>query len=161
MQSVSERKNGKWVKVDSLSTKKVARYKITYKVYYKYCRQTSRMNFYVSVKDDAAPEINTAEGSVRNVICGDMNAVTGVTARQKSCDRTSAINVTIKKPGDATKDPVVETMSYSEAKDFVFDEIGNYTIVYKVKNKYSPYREASRIVTVTSHSGNMPDDIEP
>lgn len=160
VQSVSERKNGKWVKADSLSTKKVARYKITYKVYYKYCRQTSRMNFYVSVKDDAAPVIKTAEGSARNVICGDMNAVRGVTAKQKSCDRTSAINVTITKPGNAAEDPVVETMSYSEAKDFVFDEIGNYTIIYKVKNKYSPYREASRTVTVTSHSGDITDDGE-
>ena len=118
------------------------------------------MNFYVSVKDDAAPVIKTAEGSVRNVICGDMNAVKGVTAKQKSCDRTSAINVTITKPGNAAEDPVVETMSYSDAKDFVFDDIGNYTIVYKVKNKYSPYREASRTVTVTSHSGDITDDGE-
>lgn len=155
--SVKKLSKNKWVKSE-FSAKKIGTYKITYKVYYKYCKAASYMNFRVKVTDSAAPVI-TMESEIRNVFCGDTNAVKGVTASQKSCDRTSAIEVTIKRPGIIDAETDMNPLSYSEAENFVFDEIGDYTIVYTVRNKYSPYRESQKIITVTSHPAIVSEEL--
>ena len=146
-------KDGKWVKVKSLDTKKsakyndkVAYYKITYKAYYKYCRQTSRLNFYVSVTDNSKPEFNKGVPQTMTVTQGEtVDLLKGITAKQKSCDRTKAIKTTVMLSNN--EDDC--TYSYDEARKYVFDKIGTYTVKYVVANKYKPSVEAAKTVVYT------------
>ena len=151
-------RDGKWVKVKSLDTKKsakykdkVAYYKITYKAYYKYCRQTSRLNFYVSVTDNSKPEFKGVPQTMTVTQGETVDLLKGITAKQKSCDRTKAINTTVMLQGDAG-DEAVSTptvYSYDDAKKYKFTEFGEYTVTYSVTNKYKSSLKTSKTVHYT------------
>ena len=133
----------KYVKA-AFSTKKLGTYKITYKVYDKYCRKTAYKTIKVRVVDTLAPVITAAGRSVTIGDANAKNAVKGVTAKQKTRSRTSAIVVYIKAPGAKG----YRKYSYQSAKSYVFNKEGRYTIVYKVKNCYKPYRQRSKKIYV-------------
>ena len=92
----------------------------------------------------------------REVTIGDTNAVYGVSAKQKTRSRTEAIKVAVTKPGESTS----ETLSYSDAKKYVFTMPGEYRIKYTVKNYYSPYRQTTKYITIEC-SGEIPSTEEP
>lgn len=130
----------KWKKA-KFTTRTIGNFRITFKVHDKYCG-TSYKKFIVRVRDKKAPVI-TAEDRVCKQ--GDVNAVLGVSAAQKSGDRTDAINVSVLAP-DETEDV---NMTYEEALLYVFDKTGEYRITYSVKGKYKPYAETTKTITVT------------
>lgn len=151
--SVKKWDGKKWVKT-SFSTKKLGTYKITYKAYSKYSGGTSYKSFKVKVVDTLAPTLTVPES--REVTIGDTNAVYGVSAKQKTRSRTEAIKVAVTKPGESTS----ETLSYSDAKKYVFTMPGEYRIKYTVKNYYSPYRQTTKYITIEC-SGEIPSTEEP
>lgn len=134
----------KYVK-SSFSTKKLGTYKIIYKCYDKYCKGTGYKTFKVKVVDTLAPTIKASNRTVTLDTSKAKNAVKGVTAKQKSRSRTSAITVKIKAPGASE----YKTLTYAKAKKYVFNKAGKYTIIYSVKNCYSPYKKATKKVYVT------------
>ena len=160
--SVKKYIGGKWKKIKKFSTKKVGRYKITYKVYYKYCKRSSYMNFKVRVTDDAAPVITT-ENDSKIIKQGDtVNLIEGVTAKQKSCSRTAAIKTTVLHMGgsdiNVMNDQIV--YDYKQAQSYIFSELGTYAVTYSVKNKYSPYRKAQKTIHITVMPGLDTTDSE-
>jgi len=128
------------------STKKEATYKVTYRVKYKYGGTTYKTIKIKVVDKLKAPTISGAKD--RTVTLGDTNAVSGVTAKQYDCARTSAIKVYIQAPGEVES----KAYTYSEATSFQFDKEGEYKVRYVVKNKYKPYRSTTKTVTITSVS---------
>lgn len=134
----------KYVKAD-FTTKKTGKYKITYKLYSYYCGGTTYKSFYVTVVN---PETLTIIASNRTITLGSeeaINAVLGVTAKQKSADRTKNMTVSILKPNSST----AVKLTYAQAQKFVFDQPGEYRIIYYVKNAISPYKQVSKAITVT------------
>ena len=134
----------KYVKIKSFSSKNIGTYKIRYKVYDYYCGGSSYKNFYVKV---VTPETLTINASDRTVTLGSydaVNAVLGVTAKQKSADRTKNVTVSIKAP-DGT---ISKTMTYAQAQQYVFDKQGDYKVTYYVKNAISPYKQVSKTITI-------------
>lgn len=128
--------NGKkWVKAE-FNTNNAGKYNITYRVYSKYCGDPSYASFVVKVTDSDAPKLSVPEERV--VATGDKNAVTGVTAAQKSRDRTGAVKVSISGPGVYENE-----MTYVQAKEFVFGKAGDYFVTYSVSNYYPPYRKTT------------------
>ena len=73
-----------------------------------------------------------------------VNAVLGVTAKQKSSDRTKKMTVSILEPGAAK---AIE-LSYAEALTYAFDKEGDYKITYNVKNYYYPYKKSTKTVII-------------
>ncbi len=145
----SSKKKG-YVK-SSFSTKKLGTYKVTYSVKAPYSK-TAYKTLKIKVVDNLkAPTISGAKS--RTLTVGDTDAVSGVTAKQPSASRTSAIKVHIKEPG--AKDYQVYT--YARAQNYCFEKEGKYTIKYTVKNKYSPYKESSKTVTVTVKAPEEPE----
>ncbi|MBR3785788.1 MAG: L,D-transpeptidase [Firmicutes bacterium] len=128
------------------STKKEATYKVTYRVKYKYGGTTYKTIKIKVVDKLKAPTISGAKD--RTVTLGDTNAVSGVTAKQYDCARTSSIKVYIQAPGEVES----KAYTYSEATSFQFDKEGEYKVRYVVKNKYKPYRSTTKTVTITSVS---------
>lgn len=151
--SVKKWNGKKWVKA-SFSTKKLGTYKITYKAYSKYSGGNSYKSFKVKVVDTLAPTLTVPQN--REVSVGDTNAVYGVSAKQKTRDRTEAIKVTVTAP-DGT---VSSSLSYSDAENYVFSMPGEYIIRYVVKNYYSPYEQTEKTITVNC-IGEMPEPEEP
>lgn len=133
----------KYVQAD-FTTKKTGKYKITYKLYSYYCGGTTYKSFYVTV---VKPEVVTISASNREVELGSenaVNAVLGVTAKQKSSDRTKKMTVSILEPG-ASK--AIE-LTYADAQAYIFDKEGEYKITFSVKNYYYPYKKATKTITV-------------
>lgn len=128
----------------SFSTKKLGTYKVTYSVNDPYSGKASRTIKIKVVDNLKAPVISGAKN--RTVTWGDKDAAAGVTARQATADRTSAIKVYIKAPG-AEK---YRIYTYKEAQSYQFSKKGTYSVKYLVKNKYKPYKTARKIVTVKS-----------
>ena len=146
--------NGKsWVKT-TFSTKRLGTYRITYKVYSKYCGGTSYKSFRVKVVDTLAPALTVPKS--REVSVGDANAVSGVSAKQKTRDRTAYIKVSITAPDKS----VSKQLNYSEAKKYVFSMPGEYKITYSVKNYYSPYRQTIKTLKVKC-KGEIIQPVEP
>lgn len=154
-------KKGGYVK-EKFSINKLGTYKVTYKVTAPYGKSASTTVKIKVVDNLKAPVISGAKN--RTVTWGDKNAVKGVTAKQASASRTSAIKVYIKAPG-AEK---YKIYSYKDAKNYRFAKTGKYSIKYIVKNKYAPYKEAKKIITITSKKGavnkdpqlNLPAELE-
>lgn len=136
----------------SFSTKKLGTYKITYKVNDPYSGCTYKTIKIKVVDNLKAPVISGAKS--RTVTWGDRDAVGDVTAKQATAVRTRAIRVLIKAPGQSA----YKEYSYSQAKDYKFSKEGKYKVKYVVKNKYSPYKEASKIITITSKAGAVNKD---
>lgn len=133
--------------VDSnFSVKKLGTYKVTYKTTYKYSGTTSETVKIKVVDNLKAPTISGAKN--RAVTVGDSDAVSGVTAKQATGDRTKSMKVWIKEP-DTTK---YQSYSYAAAKEYVFAKKGMYLVQYTVKNKYSPYKEAKRTIVVVART---------
>ena len=142
---------GKYINAD-FSTRTLGTYKVTYSAKAP-LGKTAYKTIKIKVVDNLkAPVISGAKN--RTVTWGDTNAVSGVTARQASASRTTAMKVLIKAPGSST----YKTNSYSAAKTYRFAKTGKYSVRYVVKNKYSPYKEASRTVTITSKKGAVNED---
>lgn len=125
------------------STESIGTYKIEYMVSDPYCGveyKTLKLN----VIDNTSEPVIYGAVSKTVDIC-TTNAVTGVTASQLCCDRTSSIKVSITPPGSG------KTMhySYGKAKAYIFSREGDYKIRYSVKNKNYPYNESTESVTVT------------
>jgi len=134
----------KYVKVKSFNTKSVGKYRIRYSVNDYYCGGTTYKYFYIQV---VKPETLTITAEDREVYIGDenaYNAVLGVTALQKSSDRTSTIAVSIIEPGT---DEAIQ-LTYDQALEYRFDKLGRYTITYSVKNAISPYKQVTKKVFV-------------
>ncbi len=134
----------KTIKTSAFSTKNAGTYKVTYSVNDPWGRSTTK-TFKFTVKSADKPVISGAKD--RTVETGSSNAVTGVTGKQGSSSRTSAITVTIKDPSGNTK-----TMSYSEAKSYVFSEDGNYTVTYKLVSAADKSVIAKTTVTITAQA---------
>lgn len=133
----------KYVKAD-FTTKKAGKYKITYKLYSYYCGGTTYKSFYVTVVEPEAITISAENHDVTLGADDAVNAVSNVTAIQKSADRTKYMTVSILEPG-ASK---AVQLTYAEAKKYVFDEVGEYKITYSVKNLYYPYRKTTKSIIV-------------
>lgn len=143
---------GKYVDV-KFSTTSIGHYKIKFKVSDPYCG-TSYKTLKINVVDNlSAPVIYGVMD--KTIDFGSANAVSGITASQLSCDRTSAIRVHITEP-NSTK---CKCYSYAKAKAYMFSKEGKYNIKYSVKNKYSPYKEstAAAVITVKPDSSLPPD----
>ena len=141
---------GKYVSA-GFSTKKLGTYKVTYTVNDPYSGKASK-TIKIKVVDTKAPVISGAKN--RTVTWGDKDAAAGVTAKQATADRTSAMKVYIKAPG-AEK---YKIYTYAEAKKYQFSKRGTYSVKYLVKNKYSPYATARKIVTVKSVAKDVNKD---
>lgn len=139
--SVKKYKNGKWVTA-KFSTKSLGTYKITYSAYSIYCKKTGYKSFKVRVADTLKPVITAAD---RTVTAGDVNAVSGMTAKQRTRNRTATVTVYIKAPDSDT----FEEYTYSAAEAYIFEKEGIYNVMYKVKNYYSPYIEAVKSIKIT------------
>lgn len=133
--SVRKWNGSRWTESE-FTTKNAGRYNITYKVYSEYCGDPSYASFVVIVTDTTAPELTVPTD--RTVVPGESNAVKGVTACQKSRDRTGAIKVSVFGPGVNEKG-----MTYNQAKSFTFDTTGDYFITCSVRNYYPPYRKTT------------------
>lgn len=134
------------------STKKLGTYKITYKVddpYSGCSRQTVKLKV---VDHLQAPVISGAKN--RTVTWGERNVVQNVTAKQASADRTKAMRVLIKAPGKSR----YKEYTYEQAQNYRFSREGKYSVKYVVQNKYKPYKEASKTVTITSRAGAINED---
>ncbi len=156
VQRFSVEKN-KYVAAD-FSTKKLGTYKVTYSVKDPYGKSASK-TVKIRVRDNMkAPVISGAKN--RTVTAGDRDAIGSVKAKQASADRTKQIVTYVKAPGSSQ----FTALNYSAAKNYVFSKAGKYTVKYTVKNKYSPYKEASKTVTVTvkeavSEGGTSPEPV--
>lgn len=104
--------------------------------------------------DTLAPALTVPKS--REVSVGDANAVSGVSAKQKTRDRTAYIKVSITAPDKS----VSKQLNYSEAKKYVFSMPGEYKITYSVKNYYSPYRQTIKTLKVKC-KGEIIQPVEP
>lgn len=133
----------KYVKISKFSTAKTGHYRIGYKVYDYYCGGTTYKNFYLSVVE---PEKLTISAKDRTVAIGSKNAVTGVSAKQKSYNRTKTLAVRILAPGAKE----TQKYSYNRAKNYKFEKAGVYKITYNTTNFFYPYKSASKTIYVTA-----------
>lgn len=136
----------------SFSTKSLGTYKVTYTVNDPYSKSASKTIKIKVVDNLKSPVISGAKN--RTVTWGDKNALGKVTAKQASASRTSAIKTYIKAPGSSE----YKVYSYASAKNYVFSKTGTYRIKYQVKNKYSPYKAATKTITITSKKGAVNAD---
>ena len=144
---------GKWKSAKKLPTKKTGKVKVKYSVSYKYAKNASKTVTF-TVADDSKPVI-TAKN--REVTVGDVNAVQGVSAKQKDgTKRTSAIKVTITNPGGEV---VAKNISYSKAKEFVFEQAGEYKVTYKAANKTYYKKVGTKTITITAVEA--PQEVQP
>ncbi len=132
------------------STKKLGTYKITYKVTSKGGTSTSKV-LKVKVVDTKAPMITAKNRALTIGKTTPANAVSGVTAKQRSgASRTSAMSVYIKAPG-AKK---YTKYTYSKAKSYKFTKTGTYQIQYRVTNKYKTSVTAKKNITISVKYAN-------
>ncbi len=133
----------KYVQAD-FTTKKTGKYKITYRLYSYYCGGTTYKSFYVNVIKPETVIIDAVDREVELGSDNAVNAVLGVTAKQKSSDRTKKMTISILEPGAAK---AIE-LSYAEALTYAFDKEGDYKITYNVKNYYYPYKKSTKTVII-------------
>ena len=136
----------KYVKA-SFTTKSLGTYKVTYTVNDPYSKSASKIVKIKVVDNLKAPVISGAKN--RTVTWGDKNALGKVTAKQASASRTSAIKTHIKAPGSSE----YRVYSNASAKKYVFSKTGTYYVKYVVKNKYSPYKAATKTIKITVKQG--------
>lgn len=130
----------------SFSTKTAGKYKVQYKVKDKYSG-TSYKTIKIEVVDSSKPAISGAADRIVSI--GETDAVRDVTAAQGAADRTKDLVIYIKKPEDSE----YETLNYEQAKVFVFDKAGVYTIRYSVSDISEPDSSVSKEITVTAALG--------
>lgn len=142
-------KKKKYVKA-KFSTKSLGAYKITYKVTSQGGTSTSK-TFNIRVADTKAPVITAKNRTLTIGKTTPSNAVSGVTAKQRSgVSRTSAMSVYIKAPG-ASKST---KYTYSKAKAYKFNKVGTYYIRYQATNKYKTSVKAKKTIRVTVKYAN-------
>lgn len=142
-------KKKKYVRA-KFSTKSLGAYKITYKVTSKGGTSTTK-TFNIRVVDTKAPVITAKNRTVMIGKTTPSNAVSGVTAKQRSgVSRTSAMSVYIKAPG-ASKST---KYTYSKAKAYKFNKVGTYYIRYQATNKYKTSVKAKKTIRITVKYAN-------
>ncbi|MGN1383354.1 MAG: L,D-transpeptidase family protein [Eubacterium sp.] len=143
----------KKISTSSFSTKNAGTYVVTYYVKDPWGRSKA-VNFKFVVKAaQSKPSISGAAD--RTVETGSSNAVSGITGKQGSADRTSAIQVTIKDPSGKT-----ETMSYSKAQAYVFSKDGAYTVTYALTSTADKKVVAKASVTITAETMKEVPDVK-
>ncbi|MFC2662828.1 MAG: L,D-transpeptidase family protein [Eubacterium sp.] len=143
----------KKISTASFSTNNAGTYVVTYYVNDPWGRSKA-VNFKFVVKAaQSKPSISGAAD--RTVETGSSNAVSGITGKQGSADRTSAIQVTIKDPSGKTS-----TMSYSKAAAYVFSEDGNYTVTYALTSTANKKVVAKASVTITAETMKEVPDVK-
>lgn len=126
----------------AFSTKVLGEYKIVYSVKYRYCRANAK-SIVVKVVDFAAPKID-ATRMPKTLKVGAKNAVQNVTAKQPSgISRINKMIVEIKAP-----DGKIVKVPYNGAKQYVFNQVGEYTVVYKISAGKSPIYGAAKNVSI-------------
>lgn len=138
--------SGKYVKVSGFSTKSEGTYKVQYKVKDKYSGTTYK-TIKIKVVDSSRAVISGAED--RTVAAGETDAVKNVTAKQAGTDITAAIRVYIKAP-ESTE---YTELTYEQAKAYVFEQAGEYSIRYAVSSTVEPYKETVREIKITAALG--------
>ena len=118
----------KWEDV-KFSSKNVGKYNITYKVYDEYCGDPTYETLSVKVSDNDAPTLKVPD--TVTVSPGHKDLLCKVSAKQKSRDRIGAIKVNVLEPNGN----FVE-LNYAQAREFVFDKVGDYFVTYTVSNYY-------------------------
>ena len=136
----------KYVKVSGFSTKSEGTYKVQYKVKDKYSGTTYK-TIKIKVVDSSRAVISGAED--RTVAAGETDAVKNVTAKQAGTDITAAIRVYIKAP-ESTE---YTELTYEQAKAYVFEQAGEYSIRYAVSSTVEPYKETVREIKITAALG--------
>jgi hypothetical protein len=143
----------KKISTASFSTNNAGTYVVTYYVNDPWGRSKA-VNFKFVVKAvQTKPSISGA--SDRTVETGSSNAVTGISGKQGSADRTSAIQVTVKDPSGKTS-----TMSYAKAETYVFSEDGNYTVTYALASTTNKKVVAKTSVTITAETMKEVPDVK-
>lgn len=142
----------KKISTSAFSTKNAGTYVVTYYVNDPWGRSNS-VNFRFTVKAADKPAISGA--SDRTVETGSSNAVSGVTGKQGSADRTSAIRVTVKDPSGK-----VSTMTYSQAKSYVFSQDGSYTVTYALTSTQNKKLTVKSTVTITAQTLKEVPDVK-
>lgn len=140
--SVTKYKNKKYRKA-KFSTKSLGTYKIKYSVKYKYCRNNSK-TIKIKVVDYSAPKINAGKVKKTYVEGQTGNLVGGMTAKQLSgISRLSKVKVYVITPNGST-----QTLTYNQAKKYVFNQVGKYTVVYKIAKSKNPIYSAAKNVKI-------------
>lgn len=143
----------KKISTSSFSTDNAGTYVVTYYVKDPWGRSKTASFKFVVKAAQSKPSISGAAD--RTVETGSSNAVSGVTGKQGSTDRTSAIQVTIKDPSGKTS-----TMSYSKAEAYVFSKDGNYTVSYALTSTADKKVVAKASVTITAETMNEVPDVK-
>lgn len=143
----------KKISTSSFSTDNAGTYVVTYYVKDPWGRSKTASFKFVVKTAQSKPSISGAAD--RTVETGSSNAVSGVTGKQGSTDRTSAIQVTIKDPSGKTS-----TMSYSKAEAYVFSKDGNYTVSYALTSTADKKVVAKASVTITAETMNEVPDVK-
>lgn len=143
----------KKISTSSFSTDNAGTYVVTYYVKDPWGRSKTASFKFVVKTAQSKPSISGAAD--RTVETGSSNAVSGVTGKQGSTDRTSAIQVTIKDPSGKTS-----TMSYSKAEAYVFSKDGNYTVSYALTSTADKKVVAKASVTITAETMKEVPDVK-
>ncbi len=143
----------KKISTSSFSTDNAGTYVVTYYIKDPWGRSKTASFKFVVKAAQSKPSISGAAD--RTVETGSSNAVSGVTGKQGSTDRTSAIQVTIKDPSGKTS-----TMSYSKAEAYVFSKDGNYTVSYALTSTADKKVVAKASVTITAETMKEVPDVK-
>lgn len=130
----------------SFSTKSEGTYKVQYKVKDKYSGTTYK-TIKINVVDSSKPVISGAKDRIVSV--GEADAAGNVTAKQGGLDRTELIKVYIKTPENTE----YEEFTYKQAKAYVFDTKGEYSIRYEIANMKEPYNNITKEIKITAALG--------
>ena len=130
----------------SFSTKSEGTYKVPYKVKDKYSGTTYK-TIKINVVDSSKPVISGAKDRIVSV--GEADAAGNVTAKQGGLDRTELIKVYIKTPENTE----YEEFTYKQAKAYVFDTKGEYSIRYEIANMKEPYNNITKEIKITAALG--------
>ena len=136
---------GTYIK-SSFSTKSEETYKVRYKVKDKYSGTTYK-TIKINVVDSSKPVISGAKDRIVSV--GETDAAGNVTAKQGGLDRTELIKVYIKTPENTE----YEEFTYKQAKTYVFDTKGEYSIRYEIANMKESYNNITKEIKITAALG--------
>ena len=136
---------GTYIK-SSFSTKSEGTYKVRYKVKDKYSGTTYK-TIKINVVDSSKPVISGAKDRIVSV--GETDAAGNVTAKQGGLDRTELIKVYIKTPENTE----YEEFTYKQAKTYVFDTKGEYSIRYEIANMKESYNNITKEIKITAALG--------
>ena len=129
----------------SFSTKTEGIYKVQYKVKDKYSG-TAYKTIKITVADSNRPAVSGAAD--RTVVTGEADAVKDITAKQAGKDMTEAVRVYVKEPEGAD----YTELTYEQAKAYVFEKAGEYSIRYVLSDTLGKYDDATAKITVTAVS---------